>query len=109
MDWLQSLQGFEVQLFIPHGQVVALHQTQAQIPGQVSMLKIGFVVRAGCEQCDVGRGARRAAGLDAVDQGLVGFGQALHGQRLKGLGELTRHNLPVFDQVTQTRGRLRAL
>ena len=106
---LQALQRFEVELLVTHGQVVALHQAQAQITGQIGVLKIGFVVRAGREQRDVGTSACRAAGLDAVDQGAVGLGQTLDRKGLEGLRELARHNLPVFQQIAQTRGRLRAL
>ena len=85
---LQTLQGFEVQLLIAHRQVVALHQAQTQIAGEVSMLKISFVVRAGGQERDVRRGTRWASGLDAVDQRAVGLGQTLHGHGLKGLRKL---------------------
>ena len=109
MHGLQALQGFEVKLFVAHRQVVALHQAQAQVAGQVGMLKISFVVRARCEQRDVGRSTCRAAGLDAVDQGAVGLGQALHRERLEGLRKLARNDLPVFEQIAQARWCLGAL
>ena len=96
---LQTLQGFEVKLLVAHGQVVALHQAQAQVTGQVGVLEIGFVVGPGCEQGNVRRSARWAAGLDAVDQRAVGFGQALHRQGFEGFGEQARNYLPVFQQI----------
>ena len=109
MHGLQALQGFEVKLLVTHRQVIALHQAQAQIAGEVSVLEISFVVGPGGQQGDVRRGTRWASGLDAVDQRAVGLGQTLHGHGLKGLRKLPRHDLPVFDQVAQTRRRLCAL
>ena len=109
MHRLQALQGFEVEPFIAHGQVIALHQAQTQVTGQVGVFEIGFVVGAGREQGDVRRGTRRAAGLDAVDQAAVGLRQPLHWKGLKGWRKLPRDGLPVLDQIAQARGRLRAL
>ena len=109
MHGLQALQGFEVQLLVAHRQVIALHQTQAQVAGQVGVFEIGFVVGAGGEQGDVCRSACRTARFDAVDQGSIGFGQALHGKGLKGLRKLARDDLPVFQQIAQARGGLGAL
>ena len=106
---LQTLQGLQVELFIAHRQVIALHQTQAQIAGQVGVLKIGFVVGTRGQQCNVGRGTCGAARLDAIDQRAVGFGQLLHGESLEGLREKPRDDLPVFKQIAQTGWRLRAL
>ena len=96
MYGLQALQGLEVELFASNRQVVALHQTQAQIAGQISMFKISFVVGAWREQSNVGRSPGRAASLHAIDQGTVSFGQALHRESLKGLREKPRNNEPVF-------------
>ena len=106
---LQALQGFEVQLLVAHRQVVALHQAQAQVARQVSVFEIGFVVRSGREQRNVGRGPGPTAGLDAVDQGAVGVGQPLHRVGFKCGTKQAGDDLPVFEQVTQTRGRLGAL
>ena len=80
MHALQTLHGFEVQAIAAHGQVISLHQAQAQVAGQIGVLEIGFVVGAGCEQRNVWRLAcrQRTAGFEAIDQGLIGTGQALH-------------------------------
>ena len=109
VHWLQPLQGLEVQLFIANCQVIALHQTQTQIACQISVLEIGFVVGARCEQRDVGTGTGGAAGLDAVDQRAVGFGQALNRESFKGPWKQARDDLPVFQQIPQPRGCLGAL
>ena len=73
------------------------------------MFKIGFVVRAGRQQGNVGVGPGRAVGLQAVHQRTVGARQALHLEGLEGLRKLPRHGQPVFQQVTQAAGRLAAL
>ena len=109
MHGLQTLQGFQIKLFITHGQVIALHQAQTQIPRQIGVLEIGFVVRPGGEQRDVRQSPERAAGLDAVDQRAVSFGQTAHRKSIKGLRKQARNNLPIFKQITQTRRRLCAL
>ena len=111
MHALQALQGLEVELFAAHREVFGLYERQAQVAREVGVLEVGFVVGAGREQGDVRRFAlgHRAAGLEAFDQGLVGGGQALHGQRFKGFGEQARDDEAVFEQIAQTRGRLRAL
>ena len=73
------------------------------------MLEIGFVVRAGREQGDVRWRAGRAHGLQAVHHCVVGGGQALHAEGFEGLWKLARNRQAIFEQVAQTRRRLRAL
>ena len=109
MHLLQALQGFQIKLFVAHGQVIALHQAQTKIPRQISVLEIGFVVRPGGEQRDVSQSPSWAAGLDAVNQSAVSFGQTAHRKSIEGLREQARNNLPIFEQITQTRRRLCAL
>ena len=109
MHRLQALQGLEVQALVAYGQVVALHQGQAQVTRQVGVLEIGFVVGPGGQQGDVGMGTALAHLLEPVDQGAVGAGQALHLHGLKGLRELARDGQPVFQQVAQARRCLGAL
>ena len=106
---LQALQGFEEHVLVAHRQVRALHQGQAQVAGQVSVFKIGFVVRARREQGNVRMGPCGRALFEPVDPAAVCVGQALHWHGLKGLGELPRNDLPVFQQVAQARRRLSAL
>lgn len=105
----QALQRLEVQTFVAHGEVVALHQRHAQVARQVGVLEVGLVVRAGREQGDVRRRAGRAHALQAVHHGRVGGRQALHLQRFEGLWKLPGHGQPVLQQVAQARGRLGAL
>ena len=106
---LQALQGFEVELFLAHQQITALHQAQAQVAGQVSVLKIGFVVGPGREQGDMRIAPARGALADAAQQALVGLGHLLHAHGGKSIGKLARDQGPVFQQIAQPRGRLRAL
>ena len=67
MHRLQPLQGLQIKLFAAHQQVAAFNQSQTQVTREVGVLKIGFVVRPGCQKHDaaVGHGAQ---GLHAVDQ-----------------------------------------
>ena len=111
MHPLQTLQGLEKQTFVANGQVLGLHQGQAQVAGQIGVLEKGFVVGAGGEQGDMRRLAcgHGAAGLEPFDQCLVGGCQTLNRQRFKGLGKQTRDDQSVFQQVAQARGGLGAL
>ena len=105
----QALEGLEVQVLVTHDQVTALDQTQAQVTRQVGVLKIGLVVRAGCQQRQMRVDARRAHVFQAVHERAVGAGQPLHPHGLKSLGELAGDGQAVFQQITQTRRRLAAL
>ena len=87
MHRLQPLECFEVQALVTHDQVTAFHQRQAQVAREVSVLKIGFVVRARREQGNVGIRPRRAHALDAIHQRTVSARQALHVHAFKRLGE----------------------
>ena len=109
VDGLQTLERLEVQPFITHYQVAALHQGQAQVAGQVGVFEIGFVVGARRQQGDVRVGTGRALRLEAFHQRPVGGGQALHMHALEGRWELPRHRQPVFQQVAQPRRCLAAL
>ena len=105
----QPAQGFKKQPLVAHDQVAALHQAQAQVAGQIGVLKIGFVVRPGGQQGDVGSIASRAQCLEAVHERAVSGGQPLHLQRLKSLGKLARHRQAVFQQIAQPGRGLAAL
>ena len=110
---LQPLQGLEVEPVVAHHQVAAFNQRQAEVARQVGVFKIGFVVRAGGEQHDARLGAGcaglRAGGFHAVHQRAVRRGQALDFHFSESLWKLQRNAQPVFQQVAQARGRLRAL
>ena len=109
MHGLQALQGLEVQALVPHCEVVALHQRQAEVTGQVRVFKIRFVVRTGGQQRNVGVGPGAAHLFEPVDQRAVGARQPLHMHRLKRLRKLARNGQPVFQQVTQAGRGLCAL
>jgi len=42
----QSAEGLEVRRIAAHGQIIAFHQRQSELPRQVGMLEIGFIERA---------------------------------------------------------------
>ena len=69
VNGLQPLHCLEVKALVAHGQVAAFDQRQAQITGQVGVLEIGFVVRAGGQQGQTRRlaiGARLGQGLQSL-------------------------------------------
>ena len=100
MDRFQSLERFQVEVLVTYHQVAALNQSQAEVAGQVGVLKIGFVVGPRCEQGNMGVFTGRTGLLDVVHQRTVCARQALHGHTFKSLGKEARHSQPVFHQVT---------
>ena len=94
---------------VAHGQVAAFDQAQAQVAGQVGVLEVGFVVRAGCQQGNAGGRAVGGHDLDAVNECLVAGSQALHLHAHEGLGKLAGNGDAVFEQVAQAGRGLGAL
>ena len=81
----QPAQCFEVEVLVAHDQVIAFDQREPQVTRQIGVFKIGFVVRPGCEQRNVGILPRRTHGLHALHQRPVSASQALHLQALERL------------------------
>jgi hypothetical protein len=109
MHRLQPAQGAQVQPFVAHRQVAALHQGDAQVARQVGVLEIGFVVGAGRQQGDVRVGAGRGHGPQAIDPGPVAGGQALDLQGLERAREQPGDGQPVLQHIAQAGGGLGAL
>ena len=106
---LQAVQRAQEQPVAAHGEVAALDQRQAQVAREVGVLEVGLVVRAGGQQHDARILPLGAHGAQVGQQRVVGGRQALHPHLAEGLGEQARDEQPVFQQVAQARGRLRAL
>ena len=109
MNWHQAFERFQEDVLVAHDQVATLDQRQAQVARQIGVFKIGFVVRARRQQRQMRVRAGRTGALEAIHQGTVGGGQALHLQRLKGQRKLGRNREPVFQQIAKSRWRLATL
>ena len=98
----QPGEGFQEQLVAAHGEVAAFHQRDAQIARQISVLKIGFVIRARGEQHHARRALARGGRAELRQGGQqlpVAAGQMLHAQLAKRLGKQPRDNQPVFQRI----------
>ena len=104
-DALQPGQGLEEHRAVAHRQIVALHQRQAQIMGQIDMLEIGFVVGAGGQQHGA-VAARMAQRQNVFAIGVEEGGQPRHPQAGEILREGLRHHQPVFQRIPQPAGRV---
>ena len=106
-DPFQPGQGLEEHLAIAHRQVVALHQGQAQIMGEIDMLEIGFVIGARRQQ----HGAvapRRAQPQDAFAIGVEEGRQPRHLHVAEAFGKGLGHHQPVFQRIAQAARRIGA-
>ncbi len=106
-DAFQPGQGLEEDLAVAHRQIVALHQGQAQIMGEIDMLEIGFVVGARRQQ----HGAVAARQAEIENAFLIGVEegrQPRHPQIAEILRKGLRHHQPVFQRIAQAAGRIGA-
>ena len=106
----QAVESFQEHPPVPHGQIAPLDQREAQQPGEVGVLEVGFVAWPGRQQCDgrvVGSGGRQPA------QRLAAEGQNLRDRaRAHGLQYIPQHareHAPVFEHETESGRRLSAV
>ena len=106
-DTFQPRQRLQEHLPVAHRQVVAFHQREAEIMGEIDMFEIGFVIGP--------RRQQHGAALDAVGQRLHAIaigpeerGQALDAHRAKEIGKGLGDHDAVFERVAQPARRVGA-
>ena len=110
VDRQQAAQGFQINVIIAHGQVVAGHQRVAQVAGQVGVFEIGGAVRAGAQQHDpriLAMLQRQRA--ERVAQRHEKRRQPLHLAIVKHVRQHPRNDDPVLQRVARSRGHLRPI
>ena len=106
-DALQTGQGFQEHFAVAHRQIVALHQGEAEIMGQIDMLEIGFIV--GTRRQQHGAVAPcRAQFQDAFAVGIEEGGQPRHPHVAEAFGKGLGDDQPVFQCIAQPARRIGA-
>ncbi len=112
MHAAQPGQGLQIDAVAAHRQILAFDQRIAEIAGQVGVLEVGLVVRAGREQDDQ-RGSPVASLGSPLRQTVLQRAeerrQVLYAEFAEFFGKQTRHDDPVLQRITGTGGRLRAV
>ncbi len=106
----QAAKGFQKNAVIAHREVLPLHERVAEVPGEIRLLEIRFVVRAGRQHHHAGivRAARRQAGQRILDFAEP-RGEALHAAIAESFEQIPRSDEAVRQRVAGARGDLRAV
>ncbi|MFO1522527.1 MAG: hypothetical protein U1G05_10900 [Kiritimatiellia bacterium] len=104
---LQALQGLEEHAAVAHREIIALHQREAHVAGEIGLLEIGFVEGAGGQQHDAGGvGVAGREGAQAFAPGDEEGGQAADIDLPELVGQDAREHDAVFQRVPRAAGRL---
>ena len=99
--------GLQEDALVAHGQVAALDERKAKLPGKVGVLEVGLVVRPGGQHYDVRRApVCRRAGKQELPQLVEERRQRTNAQCVKRVGQYARHDGAILECVADTRRRL---
>ncbi len=104
----QTRNGADEDAVVLHDEILAFHQEEPEIAGEIGVLEIGLVHRPGRQQADAGIVAaveREQLGLQRLEKRR----NALDARGAIDIGDGARQRQPVLDRVARARRRLRAI